>query len=302
LAALWVEDTLRTPLSRLVAPAWLANQLVTGLRAATASGAARDAALRQWQAFRDRAGDRRGALRGELDVEVVTAVRKMALRKYVPSEDLVLRLLDQPSLRGLVHEVLESTVKGFRERALKVDDTVLGGFGRRAARRGAGLFGGLAEDLVGAVADEVEAKVERRVRDFLDQATGEALRTVARHLANPKNADMHANARVGMIDAVLDTPVRDLLREADAADPEAVVDLIVEVLRDAAASEDLVARVTERLEALSAEIGEGTLEGWLRDVDLLETWRDSTVEFLATRVASTARTPEFRAYWEQLHA
>ena len=302
LARLLVDDALDTPLSELVRPDWLASQLAAGLEAATRTDRIQQLAQQALDEAMTRWGDSSAPLRSEVPQELIEPLTKALSHPYVPSEELVWRILDQPMFLSLMSEVLENSFKGFRSRMSGVDDKLLGGLGRRAAKRGRGLFGGVAESVVGAVAGEVEHQFDRRLSEFLSKATGEALRVVARHVANEAHAESYAEVRTGIFNTLMDVPIKDWAAEANDARPMAYVDVVLQGLRGAVASETFVEDTTRRLQTLMDEVGTGTFGAWLEEVGLRAVWTDSTVELLAARLSSTVQTDAFGAWWTELHA
>ncbi len=302
LARLLVDDALDTPMAELVRPDWLASQLAAGLEAATRTDRLRELAQQALDEAMARWGHSDAALRSEVPEELVEPLLKALSHPYVPSEELVWRILDQPVFMSLMSEVLENSFKGFRSRMSGVDDKLLGGFGRRAAKRGRGLFGGVAESVVGAVAGEVEHQFDRRLSEFLSKATGEALRVVARHVADQAHAESYAEVRTGIFNTVMDIPIKELAAEALDARPMAYVDVVLQGLTGAIAADSFVDDTTRRLQTLMDEVGTGTFGAWLEEVGLRDVWTESTVELLAERLSSTVQTDAFAAWWTDLHA
>jgi hypothetical protein len=300
LAALLVDEAVSTPIREVARPAWLASQVAAGLEALVGGDAPRERlAARTRDTLADWATDRR-PLREALPREVDAPLRQALSHPYVPREELVWRLLDQQVFRSLMSEVLEGTLKRFRKRVSGVDEKLFGGLGKRAAQRGRGLFGGVAEGLVGAVADEVESQFEKRLAEFLASATGEGLRVVARHLANEEHAASYAAVRVALLDTVLDMPIADLAAEIDGMDPMAYVDVAVEALRGELSRDDFVSRTEQRIAGLLDEVGDGTLGAWLDEAGLREVWTRSTTELLADQLGRVVATERFAGWWERL--
>ncbi len=297
LAIVLVDEAASTPISQLARPEWLASQIAAGLEAITRTTRFREAiekrfgdALRHWSQLD-------GDLAEYVPDDMLAPLRGALEHPYVPSEGLVFRLLDQQVFRSLMSEVLEGTLKRFRKRVAGVDDQVFGGLGRRVARRGRGLLGGVAENLVGAVAEEVEHQFEKRVSDFLGQATGEALRVVARHAADPDHSGAYAEVRVGILDTLLDTSIAELGEEVDGFGPMAYVDVVLEALRAEVGRDDFVDVTTRRIETLLAEVGDGSFGAWLDEVGLREVWVRSTTELLTQHLHAVVQGDAFEAWW-----
>jgi hypothetical protein len=305
LARLVVDETTRAPMKTLATPRWLAGQVVAVLEAAVQGELLRDWAKRRLHLEQSKLQTEARTLRAVLPSEALPPLRQLLGRHYLPNEPLLLRILDQPAMRGLVGTVLADTVSRFRKRVSDVDKGLLGGIGKRAAARGRGLlgnFGGMAENIVEAVKEEVDQAMEGRVRDFLANATGEALKTVARYLSDPAHAAQFGEMRLAVLDVVLDTPIRELADEADKLEPEVAMDVVVAAIRSMLAAPDFRDRLEERIAQLLDESGDGTLGAWLGEVGLEQVWRDTTTELVRDRLAAVVGTDPFEAWWRGLFA
>lgn len=315
LARLVVEQTTATPLRDIATPRWIAGQIAAALEAATHGDHARAWVERRIAAERERWAEEQRTLRTFLPPEAEEPLRKVLGREYLANEELTFRILDQPAIRGLVREVLSTSLRNFRSRLAQVESGVLGEVGRRAAKRGRGIFGtvlpenlgqvagnvrGLTENLVGAVRDEVEQNLDGRIKEYVRGVTSDTLRTIAHYLADPAHAPAFADLRLAILDVVLDTPIRDLAGEADKLRPEEVVDVVVAALRSAVQAEDFVARTEQRISQVLAEAGDGTLGAWLDEVGLGEVWTDTTTELVASRLRAVVVTEAFEAWWADL--
>ncbi|MBX2802454.1 MAG: hypothetical protein KTR31_32540 [Myxococcales bacterium] len=307
LAALVVAQTTATPLAELARPEWIANQVAAGLEAAT-----RGDHLRAWvdariAEQRDRWAAEERPLKGFVPDEALEPLQSLLGRPYVPDEELVYRLIDQPAIRELVHTVLSQTVQGFRKRLGDVDG-MLAGLSRRAAKHGKGLLGnvgrnlgGMAENIVGAVRDEVDHALEGRIADFMDNATTQALRTIADHAADPAQAQALAQLRLAVLDVVLDSPIQELAAEADKLKPEEIIDVVVGAVRSSLADPEFVPRLRSRIADTLQEAGDGTFGDWLDEVELTSVWTRTTTEFVADRLASVVQSDAFETWWQDLH-
>lgn len=303
LAALVVDETTRTPMRSLATPRWLSGQVVAALEAAVQGDALREWARNRLHLESSKLQAETRSLRDLLPTEAEPPLKQLLGRKYTPNEPLLLRIIDQPAMRGLVRTVLSDTVTRFRKRVSDVDAGLLGGLGKRAAARGRGLFGnlgGMAENLVEVVKEEVDSAMEGRVRDFLTHATGEALKTVARYLADPAHAGQFGEMRLAVLDVVLDTPLSELAAEADKLEPEVAMDVVVAAVRSMLAAPDFRERVEDRIAALLAESGDGTFGAWLAEVELEQVWRETTTELVSDRLRAVVHTEPFAAWWSDL--
>ena len=304
LARLVVEETTATPLRDIASPRWLASQLAAALEAASRGDQVRDWVERRIVAERERWSTDERALRSFLPEEAEEPLRKLLSRPYAPDEDLVFSIIDQAALQGLVRAVLADSLQRWRKRVGDVDKGLLGGIGKKAAQRSRGLFGnlgGMAENLVGAVKEEVENTFDLRVGDVTGGATHEAMRTIARYMADPEHAPAFAEMRLSVLDVLLERTVADMIREADKFGPEEVVSVVVAAVRSAVGAEGFVDRIEVRFAAIMAEAGDGTLGAWLDEVQLREVWTDTTTDLVTERLFAVVGTEAFVAWWADLH-
>ncbi|MCA9491441.1 MAG: hypothetical protein KC621_16025 [Myxococcales bacterium] len=307
LARLTVEQTTATPLRAIAHPKWVASQLKAVLEAGVRGDLLREWVRKRIASERERWGTEERTLRTFVPIEADEPLRKLLGRPYTPSESLMTRVVDQPAIRGLLGVVLTDTVTRFRKRLSEWDSGMLGGLGKRAAARGKGLFGnvgrnlgGMAENLVEVVKEEVDAAMEGRVGEFVQGATSEAVKTAARYVANPRNSEQFAQMRLAVLDVLLDATIRELATELDKMEPEVAVDVVVAAVRSMVDAEDFAARTEERIAKVMEEAGDGTFGAWLEEVGLREVWTDTTTELLTERLAAVVATEPFEAWWAGL--
>jgi hypothetical protein len=241
LAAIVVDHALATPITDLLPAPELTGRIRAALGEAAERPDLRAAVNDAVAAARSKAqGDGR-ALRELLLPGVEPAVREALALRWSPSEDLVLRIINQPAMRELVASVLSETLHGFTARLKSADKGLLGGLGERTARRGSGLFGALAGGIseaaggiVGAVRDELGSAMETKVREFVESATEQAVRGIAAWLAEPQHADRLAVMRAGVLDVVLALTVREVAQEVEELDTAAITERVLAALRDMA--------------------------------------------------------------------
>jgi hypothetical protein len=293
---------LDTPLSELVPPEWLADRIAEGMLAVSRDHEARDAFVSRVNAQRARLAGQARPLRSWMPQEAHAPLRTLLSRPWSPSEALTLRIINHPALRSLVRDILKSTLTRFTSRIKSLDQGVLGGLGGRAVRRGRGLFGGVADGLVGAVREEMGAAVEGRIVEFLGTATEEAVRGIAAWVSNPDHADALAAMRLSALDVLLDTPLRDLSRETESIEAGELVDLVLDALREAGARDDLRTRLAEVTNLVLEQANHPTLRPLLEEFSILSTWEEAVLEWLSQRVVAIADSDDFATWWEALHA
>jgi len=309
LAAVLVDHANHTLIRELAPPRWIASQLAAALEAATHGDLLRDWVDQRIDARRTRWATEERPLRDWVTDDVIAPLHALVGRPVTLHEELVFRIIDQPEIRSFISGILHDTVHNFRRRVSDLDTGRIGSLGRRAARRGRGLFGqvgrnlsGMAENLVDAVKEEVDQALETRVQEFIDNATAETVATLARAAADEGNAATLGALRLAILDVVLDTPVRQLAAEADKQQPEDLADVVVAAIRAAVAQEDFVSRAETRIAAVLAEAGDQTLGAWLMEIGLAQVWSETTTELLTEHMTSVVSDDPFEAWWEALHA
>lgn len=304
LARLVVVEATNTRVAAIASPRWLAGQIATALEAATHGDLAKTWAKSRIEHERGRWSEDDRPLETWVAPEVQEPIRKVLGHPYAPSEDLVMQLIDHGAIHELMRQVLAGSLSRFSKRVRNLDDGMLGGIGGRAARRGKKLFGGLssglADNLVGAVKEEIDQAMENRVAEFAAQATGEALRTMARYASDPRNAQAFADLRLSLFDYALKMPMKDVAAEADKLDPETMVEILISALRSTVARDDFVKKAEERITLVLEETGDGTLGAWLDEVGLTDVWVESTTELIADRLKAVVQTPDFEDWWSGL--
>ena len=302
LARMVVEQTTATPITDIARPRWIASQLVAATEAATRGDPLRHWVERRLERERDRWSDDERKVGSFLPPEAEDPLRKLLARESSPSEDLVMRIIDQAAFRGLVKSVLTESLGRWRKRMGDVDKK-LGGVGKRAAARSRGLLGnlgGMAENLVGAVREEVENTFDVRVPDVTTGATHEAMRSIARYIADPQHAPAFAEMRLSILDVLLDTEVRELVAEVDKLGPEEAVSVVMGGLAAAVQGDEVVDRLEERIAAVLEEAGDGTFGAWLDEVELRDVWTETTTELVTERLVAVVETEAFEGWWMAL--
>ena len=310
LARLMVLETTATPIRAIATPRWIASQIAAALEAATAGDAARVWVDRRIAEQRDAWRTDTRTPRRFVPPEVDAPLRKLLARPYAPAEKIVVRIIDHPAMQAVIREVLEDTLVRFHRRIRQLDAGLggVGGLGLRAAKRaGRGLFGnlgqnlaGLGENLVGGLAEELEHALHERITEFTTGATGEAVRTVARNIADPRRAASWAELRLAALDALLDSPMHELAAELDGLGPEQAVDIVVAAIRSQVDDPQFVSVTEDRVRAVLDATGDGTLGAWLDEVGLRDVWTTTTTELVAGRLQAVVQGDAFGAWWADL--
>lgn len=316
LAALIIGDLCETPMVRLIPPEWMAGRVRTAVARELESDVVRAWLKEQiLRVLSDWEGDDR-TLRTWVPKEANRPLRAALSQPWTPDPELTLRLLDQGAIRHLLKAVLEHTLMGFATRVRDLEKGVLGGVGGKAIKRGKGLFGGaksglggvagrlsgvtnVAESLVGAVRDEVEASLERRVKGFVTEALSDAVRVLADTIASDTFAKPFSDLRLGAVDVALDTPLDRWAVEGQKIDLEKMLDVVKEALRTSILDDTFSQRVGTATRDL---LREQSLGVWLDRWDVRKVWTDSARHLLTLRLDSITASRDFEDWWMALHA
>jgi len=253
--------------------------------------------------------DEERALRVVVPAEVVRRVKSRWGRPWTAPERLATRIVRQPAVKDLVGEVLEDAVRSFGRRMRSVDDGVLAGLGGRAAKRGRAFGKGLlaaagvadaASGLAKTMSEEFEAALETRVKGFVGEATSLALSQIVGRMSSEDTAETFAEFRVALLDELLDTPINELVDEADGMGPLDAVDVIREAIRAQLDSDGFADRAESRIERALQEAGDGTLAAWLEEIELNDVWVETTTEFVGQRLRAAVQSTQFDDWWSAL--
>lgn len=300
LASLIITDVEQTTLRDLVHVDRVSHHFTEALIVLVRSPRAEPWLRAQIVEWRTRHLEDSRSLRTWVPEDLLRASRAILSEPWSPDEALVLRLLDQPAVRQLVHDTLEDALTRFQKRLRSLDSTGLGALGARAARRGKGLFGGLGgltENLVGAVAEELENAIQQRISDYVDSATGEAIRGAARHLADPQHAGAFGAMRASALDVLLAIPFSQWMQESERVDIDKAAAMIRDALHDALGRDAIRAPLQDALTALLDRHGDRTLRAGLDETDLSEVWRAAAMEFIEPRLRKFVDGAAFESWW-----
>ncbi|NOY28475.1 MAG: hypothetical protein GXP62_21675 [Oligoflexia bacterium] len=308
LVSLVVDDLLTRPVSGLLDPDFVADQVIMALETAS-EGANTETWLReQIQGLRDRLPE--GTLDDRAPDEVVLPLRDALGRPIVWDRELVGRLVDHDAIRGIFRDVLARALTGYARKLAQLgrDNPVsqaarnLGFGGRgRGTGRGSGIGSGLGrlmslgEDLAKGLSAEIEAQTEGRTREFVDQAMSAVMQQVADHLCDPNYADLYGRYRVHLLDILLDTELSVLAGEADKIDPDQLVATGAAVARALSHREGFRDEIAGAVRSAITEIGDKSLRAFLVEAGIDEAqWRVGIEEQIVARGQDLLATTAFQ--------
>lgn len=274
-----VQHVLERPVAELLDPAWLAQQVLTALRAGTS-----DDRTERWVRAQLRglqAAVPKGKLGAQVPTEVLVPLRAVLSRKLTFDRALVGRLLDHEAARHLVTDLLSGALHSFAEKLRPVANMASAasslGQSMAGARAGRGLdrlkllgqgVKGLSEGVLGGISAEIEHRAEGKVKDFVEGALSAAMDQVADHLCAPENAGRYAHYRLHVLDTLLDTDNRVLVGELDKLDPDHLVAAVAGALRSLAERPGFEAELERALRAAIEGTGGRSLGDLLRETGI----------------------------------
>ncbi len=303
LAGIIVDDLLARPLRELAPPDEVADRSMDLLAGLAEAGDLETMVIERVDRYIDHVAAETGTLRDWVPGEAPERLKDLVMAAEAKSSDATLKVLDHEAMRGLVRKVLRETLSNFvkKLRSPVSDSRLLSGVRKRASgvRKRAGrltsaprkLMGGLGDGMMGAVSEEMERQMQRRVGDFVDSAVGGVMRRIADHVTDPSHQGQFGEMRAAVLDMALDTPSKDVARYLDNVDREALAAFVSAEIAGLVGSELL----RDRLEQLCEDEldGEPTLGEYLDRRNILDPWRDWAVSVVADRTRALAQTDAF---------
>jgi len=222
---------------------------------------------------------------------------------FAPTEALVFRLVNQPSVQGLVRYVLADAVRAIGRRlGSGPDPSTPPPAWRGLLRSVRDNLGGVAGRIVDVVREEVDGVLDGRMGAAVSGVTDRAVRTLAAYVADPAHAEAFAETRVAVVRELLDTPVAELAAQGWALSVDAAVADLVAALQGVAARPDLVDAVQADVRRVIGATGGQTLGQTLDALELDEVWQELATALAEPAIRSLVATDAFAAFWARLHA
>lgn len=284
---LLIEDTLATPVRRLVDLHDFAGLLASALRSAAADPTVERLVRERVRELKGLGGS------GPLPVpaELRAPLRELVRRPFVPDRDLLGEILDHRASRVILKGLLEDAVVSFATR-FKTPMPV------PAPLKGLGVLGGRLGGVAATVSQEVERTVEAKAREFVGAAVDRLVGKLADQLCDPDESAVYASWRAHALDTLLQADRRKLLGEVDKLDPEALAGSALELVRVFVDREGFPGELERTLESVVAESGEKTVRDVLGGVEhhaigLLR-------ELLRARARAVVETEAFATWWDDM--
>lgn len=298
LVELALDHLLARPMVELIDPGALAKAISDGIRAS-----ARSPQFERWVATRveqalARADALTGTLGDKLPVTLLGPLEQTLGRPYHPDKELVRALLDHPSTRVLLREILHANVLEFgkRMRSTLADATQLGGRGGGLASRLADVAKGVAS----AVGGELERQLEPKVKQFVDDILGVAVDMLVDRVSSEEFAPEFARWRIDVLHAFMAQPVDRLVAERHKYPPQDFAADAAAILRALAAWRSLSDQLQAALEDLLREHGQVSAREFLDGSGLEAAWRPQLHKALSDMARAVVQTDAFAAWLSRL--
>lgn len=136
-----------------------------------------------------------------LPAAISTAVKAQLGKPMKLEAPLVMALMDQPTVRALIRDVLQVTLMTFVRKASSPlsDNRLFSGVVSRATSLAKG-----ASTVFSTLSSGLEQEAERRVREFIDEGMSAILQHAVAHICHEQHAEAYAALAAGVLDSALD--------------------------------------------------------------------------------------------------
>jgi len=296
LVGLALDHLLERPLADLVDPAWLAKAVTDGVRAS-----ARSAEFERWVAERvertmTRVDRLDGVIGDKIPVTLLGPLEQALGRPYQPERELVRALLDHPSTRSILREILQANILEFgkRMRAMVPDAGKLPGAGF------ASRLAGVAKGMASAVGSEIERQLEPKVKSFVDDILGVTVDMMVDRVSSEDFAPEFARWRVDVLHALLGQPIDRLIAERHKYPAHDFAADAAGILRALAAWRGLAEQIEEVLAELIRDNGHESAKLFLDGSGLEQAWRPQLHQVLVEQARELVAGEAFAAWWTAL--
>ena len=154
-----------------------------------------------------------------------------------------------------------------------------------------------AGSLIGTIGDEVQQRLQERVRDYVDIAVGNVQARIAERLRSDDTAKAIGKRRLALFEKALKTTEAEAAKGAAKTRWEDVDARGPRVVAHNLARPEVREAIRAELEAVLAEIGGDTLGAALDDLGIREIARESVRAAALPGLRDLARTEAFEAWW-----
>ncbi len=299
LVHLAVSFVMQRPVSALLDPEWIADQVVGTLQATTEGERTEDWIRQRIRALREKVPE--GRLGDRAPAEVIDPLRQVLARPFRPDRELVRRLMDHAAVEQVFKDTLTATLQGFAGRVGQLTAAVpppaplSRGIGRlRSLQRKA------QQGVLGELSRGIERQAELRIREHVEDAIKATLDQVADHLCAVENLQLHGDFRVHLLQTLLDTDSAVLASELDKLDPDSLVSTGAAVTAALVRRPQIRDEIASLVRASVEGAGERSLQDFLDESGLDQGWRTEVEQQLTIQARGLLKTAEFADWLEAL--
>jgi len=297
LVALGLDALLERPLAELIDRNWLASTVAEGIRSA-----ARSDELERWMAARmeqalAHADGLSGPVGAHVPITLLGPLEAALEREVTPDERLVRVIVDHPSFRNLLADLLRENLLAFGKRLRSMVDP---GLSKKGGMGFASTLAGMAKGVASAVSQEVERQLEDRVSRYIEDVLGDVVDNTVRRMSDPDNAASMAAWRVDVLHGILREPLEHLVAERHKYPAELFAADVSRILRALAGWKQLSESVEAAVGHLFDHYGDQTALSFLEGSGLEEVWRPQLETLLVDQLATVVESEAFANWLDQL--
>jgi len=296
LVTLALDHLLERPLAELVDGEWLAEAITEGIRSS-----ARAPTFERWVADRVEYGMTRadrldGALGDRIPMTLLGPLERALGRPYQPDRELVRALIDHPSTRSILREILQANLLEFgkRMRAMVPDAGKLPGAGF------ASKLAGVAKGVASAVGGELERQLEPKVKSFVDDILGVTVDMMIDRVSSKEFAPEFSSLRIDVLHAMLGQPIDRLVAERHKYPATDFAADVTAILRALASWRGLGDQIAAGVDALMNAHGHESARQVLEGSGLEQAWRPQIQAALVGELHEFVAGPEFVGWFTKL--
>lgn len=251
----------------------------------------------EWERLYRGYGKLGGTVEAHVPADAVAAVEAQ-LRHPAPLDPvLLMALVDQPAVRTMMHELLQTTLSNFMKRASSpvADNKLASAVANRA--RGF-LKSGMTGAVLSAVGEGLGAEADRRIRDFVDETTTAALQQVVARMADPAQEAAYGALRAGILRSAVQQDVKRWVEQLHRLSPPQRALKVVLAARDAVTTEAF--EKFFRAQHALLRPTQQSLEQVLAEAGVLEPVRRTLVSVVTDEVEAQLALDEVRTFVREL--
>ena len=291
LVGLAVDFLMNRPVSELLDPDWVAEQVVLNLEAIASQQRTEEWLRARIRDLRARVPE--GRLGDRAPAEIVDPLRGVLARPYLPERELVGRLIDHPAMERVFKDVLSSSLSGFAERIARLKPPV----GSEQLSRGFDKLKSLQrraqQGVLGGLSQELERQAEQRVREHVDKSIAAVQGQVADQISDDSHPPRFGSERVHLLEVQLKTDNPLQAREVDKIDPDGLVTTGAAVARAVARRDGLREEIAAAIRAMLEEARGRSLQDFLEESGLETGWRAELEARFTEQARDFIETPTF---------